>query len=45
MFGSVNGCFAERVSAQSNNVYLVPDGLSFEEVAGLSITYPTTVLL
>ncbi|RIA84971.1 hypothetical protein C1645_782924 [Glomus cerebriforme] len=42
VFGYAVGCFAERVSAQSNNVYLMPDGMSFEEAAGLSITYPTS---
>ena len=42
MFGFANGCFAERVSALSDNMFLIPDGMSFEEAAGLSITYPTS---
>ncbi|GBB86736.1 hypothetical protein RclHR1_13130002 [Rhizophagus clarus] len=42
VFGSANGCFAERASAQSNNLYLIPDGMSFEEAAGLFLTYPTS---
>ncbi|CAB4402780.1 unnamed protein product [Rhizophagus irregularis] len=42
VFGGASGCFAERVSAQINNLHLIPDGMSFEEAAGLSITYPTS---
>ena len=42
VFGSAQGCFAERVVAQSNNVYLIPDGMNFEEAAGLFVTYPTS---
>jgi NADPH2:quinone reductase len=42
VFGNALGCFAELVLAQSNNVHLIPNGMSFEEAAGLSVTYPTS---
>ncbi|CAG8469375.1 5660_t:CDS:2 [Funneliformis caledonium] len=42
VFGSAQGSFAERVAALSSDVYLIPDGLSFEEAAGLFVTFPTS---
>jgi NADPH2:quinone reductase len=45
VFGFANGCFAERVSALSDNMFLIPDGMSFEEAAGLSITYRYSALV
>lgn len=36
------GAFCERVAAHESSVFPMPDGLSFEQAAGISITYFTS---
>jgi len=38
----LSGAFAEQVAANENAVFPMPDGLSFEQAAGVSITYFTS---
>lgn len=42
VFGSSQGTFGERVVAKPINVLPLPDALSFDQGAGLFITYPTS---
>ncbi|KAI0031106.1 hypothetical protein K488DRAFT_52741 [Vararia minispora EC-137] len=42
VFGSAPGCFAERVAARIDNLEPMPDTLSFDQAAGLYVTYPTS---
>ncbi|CAG8552438.1 9406_t:CDS:2 [Dentiscutata heterogama] len=42
IFGYAQGAFAERIAVDIQNVLPIPDGMSFEEASGLSITYPTS---
>ncbi|KAG9295788.1 hypothetical protein G9A89_009017 [Geosiphon pyriformis] len=42
VFGTANGTFSERVSTPSSSLLPIPAAMSFEEAAGLYITYPTS---
>jgi len=42
VFGVVQGAYAERIVAKPRQVLPLPDELSFDQGAGLSITYPTS---
>ncbi|EGG03227.1 uncharacterized protein MELLADRAFT_49522 [Melampsora larici-populina 98AG31] len=42
VFGSTQGAYAEKVKARWDRLIEMPDGLSFEQSAGLYITYPTS---
>ncbi|KAF9584136.1 hypothetical protein BGW38_007460 [Lunasporangiospora selenospora] len=42
VFGSTQGCYAEKLACSPKNILPVPDNLSFEQAAGLFITYPTS---
>ncbi|CAJ0831296.1 14980_t:CDS:2 [Entrophospora sp. SA101] len=43
VFGSSLGCFAERIAISCKNVHLIPDhDMSYEEAAGIFVTYPTS---
>ena len=42
VFGSAQGCYAEKLSCHPNMALPIPDNLSFEQAAGLFITYPTS---
>ncbi|KAF9972827.1 hypothetical protein BGZ73_003994 [Actinomortierella ambigua] len=42
VFGTAQGCYAEKLSCNPNMALPIPDNLSFEQAAGLFITYPTS---
>ncbi|KDN53340.1 NAD(P)-binding protein [Tilletiaria anomala UBC 951] len=42
VFGSAQGAYAEKVAAPHWTLLEIPDGLSFEQAAGLYITWPTS---
>ncbi|KAK9703947.1 hypothetical protein K7432_010478 [Basidiobolus ranarum] len=42
VFGSTLGCYAEKAVAPVESIYKIPEGMSYEEAAGLFITYPTS---
>ncbi|CAG8535948.1 10012_t:CDS:2 [Ambispora gerdemannii] len=42
VFGQARGTYAERVAVQATNLHPILDGMSFEDAAGLFITYPTS---
>ncbi|EGN99712.1 hypothetical protein SERLA73DRAFT_179859 [Serpula lacrymans var. lacrymans S7.3] len=42
VFGSAQGCFAEKVAVQWEHVHLLPDNLTFDQSAGLFLTWPTS---
>ncbi|KAG0229054.1 hypothetical protein BGW42_001823 [Actinomortierella wolfii] len=42
VFGSAQGCYAEKLSCHPNMALPIPDNLSYEQAAGLFITYPTS---
>ncbi|CAG8697950.1 7746_t:CDS:2 [Dentiscutata erythropus] len=42
VFGYGEGSFAERMAVNIQNILPIPDGMSFEEASGLSITCPTS---
>ncbi|KAF9181368.1 hypothetical protein BGZ51_005506 [Haplosporangium sp. Z 767] len=42
VFGSTQGCYAEKVSCQRSQLLHIPSNLSFEQASGLFITYPTS---
>ncbi|ORX97592.1 alcohol dehydrogenase [Basidiobolus meristosporus CBS 931.73] len=42
VFGSTLGCYAEKAVAPVASTHKIPEGMSFEEAAGLFITYPTS---
>ncbi|KAF9425303.1 hypothetical protein BGZ94_007672 [Podila epigama] len=42
VFGSTQGCYAEKVCCNPKTLLPIPANLSFEQAAGLFITYPTS---
>ncbi|KZO98968.1 alcohol dehydrogenase [Calocera viscosa TUFC12733] len=42
VFGYAQGAFAERVACDHRTFHSVPEGMTFDQAAGLSITYPTS---
>ncbi|QRV94160.1 Zinc-binding dehydrogenase [Ceratobasidium sp. AG-Ba] len=42
VFGSAQGAYAERVAAKWQSLHPIPKGFSFEEAAGLFVTWPTS---
>jgi len=42
VFGGAQGAYAEQIAVNSNEVILVPEGMSFAEASGLFVTYPTS---
>ncbi|KAG0054102.1 hypothetical protein BGZ83_011986 [Gryganskiella cystojenkinii] len=42
VFGSTQGCYAEKLACNAKTVLPIPDNLSFAQAAGLFITYPTS---
>ncbi|CAE6493908.1 unnamed protein product [Rhizoctonia solani] len=42
VFGSGQGAYAERVAAKWQNLHPIPNGFSFEQAAGLFVTWPTS---
>ncbi|KAF8945405.1 hypothetical protein BGZ47_002696 [Haplosporangium gracile] len=42
VFGSTQGCYAEKLTVSAKNLLPIPDNISFEQAAGLFITYPTS---
>ncbi|KAF9560232.1 hypothetical protein EC968_006270 [Mortierella alpina] len=42
VFGSTQGCYAEKLSCSPKALLPIPDNLSFEQASGLFITYPTS---
>ncbi|KAG1732221.1 uncharacterized protein EDB91DRAFT_1152222 [Suillus paluster] len=42
VFGSAQGCFADRVAVEWQSVNPLPDNLTFDQGAGLYITWPTS---
>lgn len=42
VFGMANGSYAEKASADWNNMREVPKGVSLEEASGLFVTWPTS---
>ncbi|KAG0246230.1 hypothetical protein BGX31_003695 [Mortierella sp. GBA43] len=42
VFGSTQGCYAEKLVCTAKSILPIPDNLSFEQAAGLFITYPTS---
>ncbi|KAG0707335.1 hypothetical protein DFH29DRAFT_896909 [Suillus ampliporus] len=42
VFGSAQGCFAEKLAVEWQSVNLLPDNLTFDQGAGLYITWPTS---
>ncbi|CAE6448982.1 unnamed protein product [Rhizoctonia solani] len=42
VFGSAQGSYAERVAAKWHSLHPIPNGFSFEQAAGLFVTWPTS---
>ncbi|KAF9379803.1 hypothetical protein CPC16_010582, partial [Podila verticillata] len=42
VFGSTQGCYAEKICCNPKSFLPIPANLSFEQAAGLFITYPTS---
>ncbi|KAG0348171.1 hypothetical protein BG004_005827 [Podila humilis] len=42
VFGSTQGCYAEKLCCNPKTLLPIPKNLSFEQAAGLFITYPTS---
>ncbi|KAF8952157.1 hypothetical protein BGZ52_007741 [Haplosporangium bisporale] len=42
VFGSTQGCYAEKICCNPKSLLPIPANLSFEQAAGLFITYPTS---
>ncbi|CAE7099868.1 unnamed protein product [Rhizoctonia solani] len=42
VFGSAQGAYAERVAAKWHSLHPIPSGFSFEQAAGLFVTWPTS---
>ncbi|KAG0364410.1 hypothetical protein BGZ54_007547 [Gamsiella multidivaricata] len=42
VFGSTQGCYAEKLVCNPKTLLPIPDNLSFEQASGLFITYPTS---
>ncbi|KAG8747168.1 Cytosolic Fe-S cluster assembly factor nar1 [Ceratobasidium sp. 414] len=42
VFGSAQGTYAERVAAKWDSLHPIPAGFSFEQAAGLFVTWPTS---
>ncbi|KAF8739812.1 NAD-P-binding protein, partial [Rhizoctonia solani] len=45
VFGSGQGAYAERVAAKWQNLHPIPNGFSFEQAAGLFVTWPTRCVI
>ncbi|KAF9370856.1 hypothetical protein CPB97_002409 [Podila verticillata] len=44
VFGSTQGCYAEKLCCNPKTLLPIPANLSFEQAAGLFITYPTNAV-
>ncbi|KAF8970739.1 hypothetical protein BGZ46_010414 [Entomortierella lignicola] len=42
VFGSTQGCYAEKIVCDPKSLLTVPNNLSFEQASGLYVTYPTS---
>ncbi|KAF7315637.1 hypothetical protein MIND_00079200 [Mycena indigotica] len=42
VFGMAPGCYTERVAVNIGQILRIPDNLSFEQAAGMYITWPTS---
>ncbi|KAF9115188.1 hypothetical protein BGX27_008666 [Mortierella sp. AM989] len=42
VFGSTQGCYAEKLVCEPKSILEIPKNLSFEQASGLFITYPTS---
>lgn len=42
VFGSAQGTYAERVAADWRDLVLIPRGMTYDQAAGLFVTYPTS---
>ncbi|KEP55422.1 zinc containing alcohol dehydrogenase [Rhizoctonia solani 123E] len=42
VFGSAQGSYAERIAAKWHSLHPIPNGFSFEQAAGLFVTWPTS---
>ncbi|EIW82912.1 NAD(P)-binding protein [Coniophora puteana RWD-64-598 SS2] len=42
VFGSAQGCYADKVAAKANSLLPLPDNVSFDQGAGLYITWATS---
>ncbi|KAL4073966.1 hypothetical protein V8B97DRAFT_1937400 [Scleroderma yunnanense] len=42
VFGSTQGCFADKVVAKCTSINALPDNLTFDQGAGLYLTWPTS---
>ncbi|CAE6403645.1 unnamed protein product [Rhizoctonia solani] len=42
VFGSAQGAYAERVTAKWQSLHPIPNGFSFDQAAGLFVTWPTS---
>ncbi|KDN46199.1 hypothetical protein RSAG8_04426, partial [Rhizoctonia solani AG-8 WAC10335] len=42
VFGSAQGTYAERIAAKWHSLHPIPNGFSFEQAAGLFVTWPTS---
>ena len=42
VFGSEQGAYTERITCSETSLMAVPPSLSFEQAAGISVTYPTS---
>jgi NADPH2:quinone reductase len=42
VFGSCQGAFAEKVAANWQQIFPIPKGMSYNEAAGLFVTWPTS---
>ncbi|KAG0326099.1 hypothetical protein BGZ99_010154 [Dissophora globulifera] len=42
VFGSTQGCYAEKIACSPKGLLPIPKNISFEQASGLFITYPTS---
>ncbi|KAF9437353.1 hypothetical protein BGZ76_001070 [Entomortierella beljakovae] len=42
VFGSTQGCYAEKLACSAKTLFAIPDNLSYEQASGLYVTYPTS---